>query len=216
MTSPARPRNCRRRSGASATTWSCCRTCWSIAWTRGARSPTRPASSPTGASSSSRRRTTRPGDWGCAGVLWPWLDVPRHRAPPRAGRSRRLRWCGLSVRRRIHRLHAPVPPGLDPPERRTRDAFSAGGGDASGLPGRHRGSSARLLLLSTAGGPIGSNAIRSASSPGAPPPGPRGTPMIFTETPLKGAYLIDLEKRGDDRGFFAGLSASGSSPSTAW
>jgi dTDP-4-dehydrorhamnose 3,5-epimerase len=27
--------------------------------------------------------------------------------------------------------------------------------------------------------------------------------MIFTETPLLGAYLIDLEKRGDDRGFFA-------------
>ena len=27
--------------------------------------------------------------------------------------------------------------------------------------------------------------------------------MKFTETPLKGAYLIDLEKRGDDRGFFA-------------
>jgi dTDP-4-dehydrorhamnose 3,5-epimerase len=27
--------------------------------------------------------------------------------------------------------------------------------------------------------------------------------MIFTETPLSGAYLIDLEKRGDDRGFFA-------------
>lgn len=27
--------------------------------------------------------------------------------------------------------------------------------------------------------------------------------MIFTETPLKGAYLIDLDKRGDDRGFFA-------------
>ena len=27
--------------------------------------------------------------------------------------------------------------------------------------------------------------------------------MIFTETPLKGAYVIDLEKRGDDRGFFA-------------
>ena len=27
--------------------------------------------------------------------------------------------------------------------------------------------------------------------------------MIFNETPLKGAYLIDLEKRGDDRGFFA-------------
>lgn len=27
--------------------------------------------------------------------------------------------------------------------------------------------------------------------------------MIFTETPLAGAYVIDLEKRGDDRGFFA-------------
>lgn len=27
--------------------------------------------------------------------------------------------------------------------------------------------------------------------------------MIFTETPIRGAYLIDLEKRGDDRGFFA-------------
>ncbi|HTN52313.1 MAG TPA: dTDP-4-dehydrorhamnose 3,5-epimerase [Anaeromyxobacter sp.] len=27
--------------------------------------------------------------------------------------------------------------------------------------------------------------------------------MIFTETPLPGAWLVDLEKRGDDRGFFA-------------
>jgi dTDP-4-dehydrorhamnose 3,5-epimerase len=27
--------------------------------------------------------------------------------------------------------------------------------------------------------------------------------MLFTETPLAGAYVIDLEKRGDDRGFFA-------------
>jgi len=27
--------------------------------------------------------------------------------------------------------------------------------------------------------------------------------MRFTETPLKGAYMIELEKRGDDRGFFA-------------
>jgi len=27
--------------------------------------------------------------------------------------------------------------------------------------------------------------------------------MIFTETPLAGAYLIELERRGDDRGFFA-------------
>ena len=27
--------------------------------------------------------------------------------------------------------------------------------------------------------------------------------MIFNETPLKGAFIIELEKRGDDRGFFA-------------
>lgn len=27
--------------------------------------------------------------------------------------------------------------------------------------------------------------------------------MIFNETPLKGAYTIELEKKGDDRGFFA-------------
>src|SRR5262245_19677520 len=27
--------------------------------------------------------------------------------------------------------------------------------------------------------------------------------MKFTETALPGAYVIDLEKRGDDRGFFA-------------
>lgn len=27
--------------------------------------------------------------------------------------------------------------------------------------------------------------------------------MIFTETPLPGAYLIDLERRGDGRGYFA-------------
>ena len=27
--------------------------------------------------------------------------------------------------------------------------------------------------------------------------------MIFTETPITGAFLVDLEKRGDDRGFFA-------------
>jgi dTDP-4-dehydrorhamnose 3,5-epimerase len=27
--------------------------------------------------------------------------------------------------------------------------------------------------------------------------------MIFTETSLQGAYLIDLERHGDDRGFFA-------------
>jgi len=31
-----------------------------------------------------------------------------------------------------------------------------------------------------------------------------GTPqMIFNETPVQGAYVIDLEKKGDDRGFFA-------------
>jgi dTDP-4-dehydrorhamnose 3,5-epimerase len=29
--------------------------------------------------------------------------------------------------------------------------------------------------------------------------------MIFKETPIPGAYLIDLEKRGDERGFFARL-----------
>jgi dTDP-4-dehydrorhamnose 3,5-epimerase len=29
--------------------------------------------------------------------------------------------------------------------------------------------------------------------------------MRFIETPLKGAYLINLEKRGDERGFFARL-----------
>ena len=27
--------------------------------------------------------------------------------------------------------------------------------------------------------------------------------MVFTETPLKGAFVVDLEPRGDDRGFFA-------------
>jgi dTDP-4-dehydrorhamnose 3,5-epimerase len=27
--------------------------------------------------------------------------------------------------------------------------------------------------------------------------------MIFTTTPIPGAYLIDIEQRGDDRGFFA-------------
>ncbi len=27
--------------------------------------------------------------------------------------------------------------------------------------------------------------------------------MLYTATPLEGAYLIDLDKRGDDRGFFA-------------
>jgi len=27
--------------------------------------------------------------------------------------------------------------------------------------------------------------------------------MVFNETPIKGLYKIDLEKRGDDRGFFA-------------
>jgi dTDP-4-dehydrorhamnose 3,5-epimerase len=27
--------------------------------------------------------------------------------------------------------------------------------------------------------------------------------MLFTETPLRGAYIVDLEPRGDSRGFFA-------------
>ena len=29
--------------------------------------------------------------------------------------------------------------------------------------------------------------------------------MKFTETPIKGVFTIELEKRGDDRGFFARL-----------
>ena len=29
--------------------------------------------------------------------------------------------------------------------------------------------------------------------------------MKFTETPIKGAFTIELEKRGDNRGFFARL-----------
>ncbi len=32
--------------------------------------------------------------------------------------------------------------------------------------------------------------------------------MIFTETPLAGAYLIDLERRGDGRGFFSRVFCS--------
>ena len=27
--------------------------------------------------------------------------------------------------------------------------------------------------------------------------------MLFTETPLKGAFILDLEPRRDERGFFA-------------
>ena len=27
--------------------------------------------------------------------------------------------------------------------------------------------------------------------------------MIYTETPLRGAYVVELEKRTDERGFFA-------------
>ncbi|TWT97605.1 dTDP-4-dehydrorhamnose 3,5-epimerase [Botrimarina colliarenosi] len=33
--------------------------------------------------------------------------------------------------------------------------------------------------------------------------------MIFNKTPLEGAYLLDLEKRGDDRGFFARVYCEG-------
>ncbi len=47
---------------------------------------------------------------------------------------------------------------------------------------------------------------------------PRETPlsigasdMIFTETKLKGAYVLDLEKREDERGFFARAFCQGSS-----
>jgi dTDP-4-dehydrorhamnose 3,5-epimerase len=39
---------------------------------------------------------------------------------------------------------------------------------------------------------------------GRPHPDPeRRTTLIFTATPLPGAWVIDLERRGDDRGFFA-------------
>ena len=33
--------------------------------------------------------------------------------------------------------------------------------------------------------------------------GKRDGPLIFTETKLKGAYIIDLERREDSRGYFA-------------
>lgn len=35
--------------------------------------------------------------------------------------------------------------------------------------------------------------------------------MIFTETELKGAFLIDLERHEDNRGFLLGLTAAKSS-----
>jgi hypothetical protein len=39
--------------------------------------------------------------------------------------------------------------------------------------------------------------------------------MIFTETALKGAFLIDLERRDDERGFSRARSASTNSRRTA-
>ena len=40
--------------------------------------------------------------------------------------------------------------------------------------------------------------------------------MIFNPTPLHGAYTIDLEKRGDDRGFFARVFARKSLETIVW
>ena len=92
---------------------------------------------------------------GRAGVLWPWLDVPRHlnfftsrslaAICEGAGLSvRGVEYCGYTRQ---------FLPGWIRAERRIRDAFSAGGGDAAGLPGPHRESSAWWLLLSTAWAP---------------------------------------------------------------
>ena len=38
--------------------------------------------------------------------------------------------------------------------------------------------------------------------------------MLFTETRLKGAFIIQLEKRGDERGFSPALSAKKNLPIT--
>src|SRR4051812_26187835 len=40
-------------------------------------------------------------------------------------------------------------------------------------------------------------------STGVPRRPPEASPMIFTETSLSGAFIVDLERRGDERGFFA-------------
>ena len=40
--------------------------------------------------------------------------------------------------------------------------------------------------------------------------------MIFTEAPLRGVYLIDLEKYGDERGFLRGASVNGSLLLMVW
>ena len=41
-----------------------------------------------------------------------------------------------------------------------------------------------------------------------------GGSVIFTETELRGAFIIDLELREDDRAFSPGPSARTSSPTT--
>lgn len=40
--------------------------------------------------------------------------------------------------------------------------------------------------------------------------------MIFTETKLSGAYIIDLEKRGDSRASLPGLFARTNSSGMVW
>jgi dTDP-4-dehydrorhamnose 3,5-epimerase-like enzyme len=39
--------------------------------------------------------------------------------------------------------------------------------------------------------------------------------VIFRETALEGAFVIELERIEDERGYFARMSAGGSSASTA-
>ena len=45
--------------------------------------------------------------------------------------------------------------------------------------------------------------LRWLRGPARDAPPEETIPMKFQETPLHGAYSIELEKRGDDRGFFA-------------
>jgi 2-polyprenyl-3-methyl-5-hydroxy-6-metoxy-1,4-benzoquinol methylase len=90
-----------------------------------------------------------------AGVLWPWLDVPRHL---NFFTSKSLASIctdsGLSVQAVEYRGYTrQFLPDWIRTERRIRDVFSAEGGETGGLPGPHRGYNSWLLLLSTARAP---------------------------------------------------------------
>jgi 2-polyprenyl-3-methyl-5-hydroxy-6-metoxy-1,4-benzoquinol methylase len=90
-----------------------------------------------------------------AGVLWPWLDVPRHL---NFFTSRSLASIctdsGLSVQAVEYRGYTrQFLPDWIRTERKIRDVFSAGVGDVRELPGPHRGYNSWLLLLSTAWAP---------------------------------------------------------------